>query len=175
MFYKVLVIFISLFIASSASADIRNLDSFYGNFEQTIVSSSENKIEYKGKVFIKSSGKILWKYETPIIKNVYIDNSMAIVDEPELEQAIFTKLEDEINIIKLLKDAKKVDNENYISTIDGVKYSIKIKNDKIEKITYKDNLDNLVTINFSNVVINQEINDEIFKFIVPSNYDVIRK
>ena len=122
MFYKVLVIFISLFIASSASADIRNLDSFYGNFEQTIVSSSENKIEYKGKVFIKSSGKILWKYETPIIKNVYIDNSMAIVDEPELEQAIFTKLEDEINIIKLLKDAKKVDNENYISTIDGVKY-----------------------------------------------------
>lgn len=175
MFYKVLVIFISLFIASSASADIRNLDSFYGNFEQTIVSSSENKIEYKGKVFIKSSGKILWKYETPIIKNVYIDNSMAIVDEPELEQAIFTKLEDEINIIKLLKDAKKVDNENYISTIDGVKYSIKIKNDKIEKITYKDNLDNLVTINFFNVVINQEINDEIFKYIVPSNYDVIRK
>lgn len=175
MFYRLLLIFISLFIASNASSNIKNLDTFYGDFEQNIVSSSENKIEYKGKVFIKSSGKILWKYETPIIKNVYIDNTMAIVDEPELEQAIFTKLEDEINIIKLLKDAKKVDNENYISTIDGVKYSIKIKNDKIEKITYKDNLDNLVTINFSNVVINQEINDEIFKFIVPSNYDVIRK
>lgn len=175
MFYRLLLIFISLFIASSASSNIKNLDTFYGDFEQNIVSSSENKIEYKGKVFIKSSGKILWKYETPIIKNVYIDNTMAIVDEPELEQAIFTKLEDEINIIKLLKDAKKVDNENYISTIDGVKYSIKIKNDKIEKITYKDNLDNLVTINFSNVVINQEIDDEIFKFIVPSNYDVIRK
>ena len=127
MFYRLIF---TLFIFSSfsfSSSDIQNLKSFQSKFTQTITSSSSDIITYQGEVFIKSSGQILWKYKTPVKKNVYIDNSMAIVDEPELEQAIFTKLEDEINIIKLLKDAKKVDNENYISTIDGVKYSIKIK------------------------------------------------
>lgn len=49
----------------------------------------------------------MWKYKTPVVKNVYIENNMAIVDEPELEQAIFTTLENEINILKLLKEAKK--------------------------------------------------------------------
>ena len=43
---------------------------------------------------------------------------------------------------------KKVDNENYVSTVNGIKYSIRAINDKISKITYKDELDNLVAINF---------------------------
>lgn len=154
---------------------MKNLDSFFGNFKQTITSDSKSVIEYSGKVFIKKSGKILWQYETPIKKNVYIDDNVAIVDEPELEQAIFTKLDNEINIIKLLNEAKKVDNENYVSTVNGIKYSIRAINDKISKITYKDELDNLVAINFLNIVQNGEISDEIFKFIIPSNYDVIRK
>ena len=103
MFYKSLI-FLALFsISCIASSDIRNLDSFKASFTQVITSSSKNIIEYKGEVFIKKSGKILWKYETPVVKNVYINNDFAIVDEPELEQAIFTQLDSEINIIKLLK------------------------------------------------------------------------
>ena len=34
---------------------------------------------------------------------MYINNDYAIVDEPELEQAIYTKLDSEINIIKTIK------------------------------------------------------------------------
>ncbi len=175
MFYRVFFIlgfFALLFLKAN---DIKNLDSFFGNFKQTITSDSKSVIEYSGKVFIKKSGKILWQYEAPIKKNVYIDNTMAIVDEPELEQAIFTKLDNEINIIKLLNEAKKIDNENYVSTINGIKYSIKVQDNKISKITYKDELDNLVNINFLNIVQNGDIADEIFKFIIPSHYDVIRK
>lgn len=175
MFYRVFFVFSFLALALLNASDIKNLDSFFGNFKQTITSDSKSVIEYNGKVFIKKSGKILWQYETPIKKNVYIDNNMAIVDEPELEQAIFTKLDNEINIIKLLNEAKKIDNENYVSTINGIKYSIKASADKVSKITYKDELDNQVAINFLNIVQNGEISDEIFKFIIPSNYDVIRK
>ena len=54
--------------------------------------SSSDIITYQGEVFIKNSGQILWKYKTPVVKNVYIDNNMAIVDEPELEQAILQLL-----------------------------------------------------------------------------------
>lgn len=117
----------------------------------------------------------MWKYKTPVVKNVYIENNMAIVDEPELEQAIFTTLENEINILKLLKEAKKIDNNNYVSTIDGTKYQISMSSNKIKKITYKDTLDNSVEIIFSNSVQDEPIDDNIFVFVAPSNYDLIRK
>lgn len=177
MFYKSLI-FLALFcISSIASSDIRNLDSFKASFTQIITSSSNNIIEYKGEVFIKKSGKILWKYETPVVKNVYINNDFAIVDEPELEQAIFTQLESEINIIKLLNTSKKIDKNSYSTNIDDVDYLITVSNndDKIKEIKYKDKLENSVEIKFSNVIQNDEISDEIFKFIVPDYYDIIRK
>ena len=175
MFYKLIF---TLFIFSSfsfSSNDIQNLKSFQSKFTQTITSSSSDIITYQGEVFIKNSGQILWKYKTPVVKNVYIENNMAIVDEPELEQAIFTTLENEINILKLLKEAKKIDNNNYVSTIDGTKYQISMSSNKIKKITYKDTLDNSVEIIFSNSIQDEPIDDNIFVFVAPSNYDLIRK
>lgn len=177
MFYKIIIASTLFCICSFASNDIKNLDSFKANFSQIITSSSDNIIEYKGEVFIKKSGKILWRYKTPVIKNVYINENFAIVDEPELEQAIFTQLESEIDIIKLLNNSKKIDNNSYLTTIDDTNYVIKTsKNDnKIDLINYEDKLENKVKIKFSDVVQNGEISDEIFKFLVPDNYDIIRK
>ncbi|MGD9624827.1 MAG: LolA-like outer membrane lipoprotein chaperone [Arcobacter sp.] len=175
MFYKSLIFLAFFSITCIASSDIRNLDSFKASFTQVITSSSKNVIEYKGEVFIKKSGKILWKYETPVVKNVYINNDFAIVDEPELEQAIFTQLDSEINIIKLLNSSKKSAENSYTTNIDDVDYSIKTSNDKIQEITYKDKLENSVDIKFSNVVQNSDISDEIFKFEVPDSYDIIKK
>ncbi|RBQ28734.1 LolA-like outer membrane lipoprotein chaperone [Aliarcobacter vitoriensis] len=175
MFYKYIFATVVLSIFAFAASDIKNLKTFQAQFTQTITSNSSDVILYKGQVFIKSSGKILWKYKTPVEKNVYIDNNSAIVDEPELEQAIFTKLENEINIIQLLKDAKKIDNNKYSSKIDSVQYLIFTKNNKIEKISYEDNLENSVEINFSNIIQDEDISDSIFIFSIPSNYDLIRK
>ena len=177
MFYRLVIAFVLFCVSSMASTDIRDLDSFKASFVQVITSNSQNKIEYKGDVFIKKSGKILWKYKTPVVKNVYINNDYAVVDEPELEQAIYTKLESEINIIKLLNNSKKVNENSYTTKIEDVDYLIKTSktDDKISYIKYKDKLENDVEIKFSNVVQNGEIQDEIFKFNVPANYDVIRK
>ena len=177
MFYKLMLASRLFCVSAIASNDIRDLDSFKASFFQVITSNSTNKIEYTGEVFIKKSGKILWKYKTPVIKNVYINNDFAIVDEPELEQAIFTQLESEINIIKLLNSSKKVNENSYITNIEDVDYLIKTSpsDNKINYIKYKDKLENDVEIKFSNVVQNGEISDEIFKFVVPEHYDVIRK
>ena len=177
MFYRLVIAFVLFCVSSMASTDIRDLDSFKASFVQVITSNSQNKIEYKGDVFIKKSGKILWKYKTPVVKNVYINNDYAVVDEPELEQAIYTKLDSEINIIKLLNNSKKVNENSYTTKIEDVDYLIKTSktDDKISYIKYKDKLENDVEIKFSNVVQNGEIQDEIFKFNVPANYDVIRK
>ncbi|KAB7885806.1 LolA-like outer membrane lipoprotein chaperone [Poseidonibacter ostreae] len=177
MFYKMIFSFIVFFTAFNASADIKNLKSFTADFTQSIKSINDKTIEYKGEVFIKNSGKILWKYKTPIEKNVYILNDFAIVDEPELEQAIYTQLQSEINIIKLLNTSKKINENSYIANIDDIDYLIESSNDtkQIEIIKYKDKLDNSVEIKFENQVSNEEINDGIFKFTAPEHYDIIRK
>jgi outer membrane lipoprotein carrier protein len=177
MFYKLIIASTLFCISCVASSDIKNLDSFKANFSQIITSSSENVIEYKGEVFIKKSGKILWKYKTPVEKNVYINDSFAVVDEPELEQAIFTQLESEIDIIKLLNGSKKINDNSYKTNIDDTDYVIKTSkiDDKIELINYKDKLENKVEIKFSNVIQNGEISDDIFKFTIPEHYDIIRK
>lgn len=175
MFYRACLFFTMLITLLNASDDIKNLKTFQANFIQTITSSSQNIIKYEGEVFIKNSGKILWKYKSPIIKNVYIDNRAAIVDEPDLEQAIFTQLESEINIIDLINSSKKITNNKYTSEIDGILYTILTQDNKIEKIIYKDTLDNSVEIVFFDSTINQNIDDSLFIFKLPSNYDLIRK
>ncbi|MAC83782.1 MAG: cell envelope biogenesis protein LolA [Arcobacter sp.] len=177
MFYKMIFIFIVFFATINASADIKNLESFTANFTQSIKSINDKVIEYKGEVFIKNNGKILWKYKTPIEKNVYILNDFAIVEEPELEQAIYTQLQSEINIIKLLNTSKRINENSYIANIDDIDYLIESskKSDEIEIIKYKDKLDNNVEIKFDNQVSNKEINDDIFKFTAPEHYDIIRK
>ena len=175
MFYKFLIGLVLFSISLVASSDIRNLETFKASFTQIITSSTQNVIEYEGEVFIKKSGKIFWKYESPVVKNVYINNDSAVVIEPELEQAIFTQLDSEINIIKLLNSSKKSAENSYTTNIDDVDYSIKTSNDKIQEITYKDKLENSVDIKFSNVVQNSDISDEIFKFEVPDSYDIIKK
>ena len=177
MFYKLIISSMLLLSVCFASNDIKNLDTFKASFTQKIVSTSDNIIEYKGNVFIKKSGKILWEYKTPVVKNVYINENFAVVDEPELEQAIYTELESEINIIKLLNSSKKVNENSYITNIEDVDYLIKTSpsDNKINYIKYKDKLENDVEIKFSNVVQNGEISEQIFKFTIPEHYDVIRK
>lgn len=175
MFYKAIFFWAFLALLVVQASTFENIQSFQANFMQTITNNSKSNIEYKGEVFIKSNGNILWKYKEPIIKNVYVNNNFAIVDEPELEQAIFTSLENEINVIKLLKDAKKVSNNRYEAKLYNVNYFIETKDEQISSISYSDELENKIKINFSNIKQNMPINNELFKFVAPDYYDIIRK
>lgn len=177
MFYKIGLFLIGFTLVSNASINIEKLDTFKSDFTQSIKSTTGKTIEYKGAVFIKKDGKILWRYKTPIIKNVYVLNNFAIIDEPELEQAIYTILETEVNIIKLLEGAKEVEKNSFLANYQNVDYLIKTSNEenKIDTISYKDRLENSVTIKFSDSIINDKIEDNIFKFTAPDYYDIIRK
>lgn len=175
MVYKFLVFFILFLSNVFATSELENLKSFEANFLQSVTNEANKTIEYKGKVFIKNSSKVLWKYETPIIKNVYVLDNIVIVDEPELEQAIYTTLENSIDIVKLLKDAKKVQDNKYEAELYDTKYTIILKNDKIESLSYVDQLENKILIKFYESKQNIEISDEIFNFFPPSHYDIIKK
>lgn len=175
MFYRLVFLIMFFFISFSWANILKEIKTFDANFEQKIINPSQKEILYKGHLLIKEPHYILWQYKEPVIKNVYIINSFAIIDEPELEQAIFSRLQNEIDILELIKTAKKIDENRYLAKIYDVDYTLTTKDNKIEKIEYKDALENSVIIIFSNVIQNKEIDDEIFKFLPPEHYDIIRK
>ena len=175
MFYRLVFIIMFFFISSLSANILKNIKTFDADFEQKIINPSKKEIIYNGHLFIKEPSYILWKYKEPVIKNVYVINNFAIIDEPELEQAILSKLQNEIDILELIKTAEKISEDKYLANIYDVDYTLTTKDQKIKKIEYKDALENSVIISFSNIVQNKEIDDELFKFLPPKHYDIIRK
>ncbi len=175
MFYKVVLVLLISVLPSFADFDFTKLKSFKSRFVQTVTNSSNKKVQYRGNVFIKNTGKILWQYKSPIIKNVYIIDGVAIIDEPELEQAIYTKLEKDINIIKLLEKAKEIKSNLYETKIYNTSYLIGINKSKISFLSYEDELQNRVKIEFVDVYQNIKLDDSIFQFLLPKYYDIIER
>jgi len=125
---KVLIIIFTLIVnLFSTNLDIQ---TYQANFIQLVTNPSNTTISYEGKIYIKQPSKMLWQYKTPIIKYVYMDKKKIIIDEPELEQAIFTKLTDEINLINFLNNPSLVDK----------KYKLTFKDKILTKIQYSDEM-----------------------------------
>lgn len=176
MFYRVtLLLLLSTIFLQASIKEFQNLKTLQSKFIQTITSSSNTKIDYKGELFIKNSGKILWSYQEPVRKDVFVNGSEVIINEPDLEQAIITKLDKEIDMLKMLNEAKKIDENIYSSKIDNTEYKIVLKNGKIDKILYKDEIENSVEIKFIDTILDVEISDSKFIFNIPLGYDLIRK
>lgn len=96
---KALIIF-SLFFLKLFAIEI---DSFESSFIQTITNDSNKKIEYFGKLYFKKPIKILWRYEKPIKKDIFITENRVTIIEPELEQITISENFEVKNIINILK------------------------------------------------------------------------
>ena len=59
--------------------------------------------------------------------------------------------------------------------MEDTKYIIIIENNILKSVSYKDELDNKVLILFTNFQRDIFINDGVFSFTIPKNYDVIKK
>ena len=150
-----------------------NIDSFKSSFIQT-VKNNESVIKYYGTLYFKKPLKVLWKYEKPVKKEIYILNDQVTIIEPEIEQVTISHFSNSKNIIDILKNAKKVDENLYIAIYNDQNFKIFLdKRKRLKKIVYKDKLDNLVTIEFIDPKMNIEIDDKIFKYKIDPQFDVI--
>ncbi len=169
------LLFILIILYSNLLAiNINTIKTFKANFIQIVQNPSEKTLEYDGKIFIDGSN-VLWEYQKPVIKQVYIKKDFAIVVEPELEQAIYTQIDQEINLFDLIKKAKVLEKDHYVTMVNQIEYHIFLKNEKINSVKYTDSLENQVQINFFNVKQNITIDQTLFSFKAPDHYDIIRK
>ena len=163
-----------LFLATASFANIKNLSSFEADFKQNIVDDNNKTITYYGHVKASKPQYALWTYVKPIQKKVYILDNQAIIIEPELEQAIIKKIGNNFDFFRLLKNAKKLDKNKYLAHYNNTSFTIKTKNDSIESISYKDEFDNSVLIDFTNQIVNKKIDKKEFTPAIPDDYDIIK-
>jgi len=174
---KQIFLFLTLMGSSLLSAtDIPELQSFTANFKQTIVNEQNSHITYHGKLFAKKEqNKALWVYTSPIDKKIYYSKGKVVIIEPELEQAIFAKLDKVPNILTLLKKAKKIAPNTYVTTFNNTRYTITFKNGVLSKITYTDELHNRIKIVFQKQKNNAAIPESRFVYHIPEDYDILEQ
>jgi len=162
-------LFITGFLFLYASFDIQSIKA---DFVQTITNEQNSTIKYSGKFYARNDNKALWIYQKPIRKKLYFLNGQVVIIEPELEQAIFSKAKKLPKILDILKTAEKKGNKLIAKCCDTF-YTIIIKNHKIMSVSYKDKIGNNVKIIFSNEDTNLIIDDEIFRYNIPKDYDIL--
>jgi len=169
------VLSILLLTLSIIYGQIINFDSYSSDFTQTITNTSNTKIIYKGNLYINNDKNILWRYLDPIRKDVYINQLNIMIVEPELEQVITSKINEELDLFSILNSSKKIDENIYTNSVNGIEYTIILKNKILKNIQYTDEIDNKVNIAFTNTSNEIQLDDSLFIFNIPNHYDIIRK
>jgi len=173
---KRVFLFLTVLSTTAFATGIDNLKSFESDFRQTIVNDQNAHIIYRGKLYAKKDkNQALWVYTSPIEKKIYYSSGKVVIIEPELEQAIFAKLDKVPNILTLLKKAKKIGDERYVTTFNNIRYIITMKKGVLQQITYTDELHNKITILFENQKSNKNIPDKRFAYQIPADYDILEQ
>jgi len=168
------LLFLAL-LATSGQAQITNINYFEANFTQSIVDDQNKTITYIGHVKAAKPQYALWQYTSPVDKKVYILPHKVIVVEPELEQAIIKKIGGNFDFFSLIKHAKEIDKDHYLAHFKDKSYYINMKDNILTSIFYKDEFDNSVTINFTNVNEKRKIERKDFVPHIPEDYDLIQE
>lgn len=169
---KRVIFLLSVLLSINLFASFEEMNSFHSNFRQTVTSDGES-IVYSGELYIKKPHLLFWKYVEPVNKSIYINRDTFIMIEPDLEQVIVKNISNTMQFIKVLESSKKVSEDRYIAQFDGRKYLILLKDNKLYRIIYNDELENSVEITLTEAEVNREIDDAIFIPEIGDDFDRI--
>ena len=167
-------IFLLQLLFSFSFSQMNEINSFEANFIQTITDEHAKELTYKGHIQAQKPQKALWTYINPVEKKVYINAREIVIVEPEIEQVIIKKISNEFDFFSMMKNAKQIDKNLYVTTFKETQFKIIIENSIIQSISYRDEFDNEVKIKFTKQIQNKEIDKELFRPLYPLVYDVIR-
>ncbi|MFA6138703.1 MAG: LolA-like outer membrane lipoprotein chaperone [Sulfurimonas sp.] len=167
----ILILLIS-FTLGFASLD--EINSFEADFTQSVTDENNKVLSYSGLIMAAKPQNVMWDYEKPIKKNVYINTESVTIVEPEIEQVIVKEIESNFNFFNMIKNAKKVKENTFVATYKESIFTITTKNSFIKSISYTDEFENRVVITFDNQKQNESINSNVFVPKIPTDFDIIR-
>lgn len=182
VFLKILMVLVFTSVAyaknpstlSKEEEVLQHLQSFSAHFKQVL--KKEKPLVYYGVLKAKAPNGALWVYEKPLKKEIYMNDKEVVVYEPNLFQATITPLKDKTDFFTILKRLKKQADGSFKTTINKTTYRLVFKDGKPFSLEFKDEMNNLVTITFSQAEINPTIADEIFVFKPKDeNIDIVRQ
>ena len=150
--------------------DIR---TFGADFKQVVTNEENVSISYEGSIYFNDENA-LWSYKEPIRKDVFIEDSIVYIVEYDLEQVIVKSLDNKVDIINIIKGAKKVEDGLLLHRLDDKDIYVKLKSDVPQSVYYDDELENRVVVNFSNQRVNEGVDDSLFIIDIPDEFDIIR-
>ncbi|WP_052062740.1 LolA-like outer membrane lipoprotein chaperone [Helicobacter saguini] len=176
---RIFLIFISFMCLAWAAKDSknteswRNIKSLSADFKQEIKGErGAVSAIYSGKVYA-ADNKVKWEYTKPLPKEVYLQKDVAYVYEPNIKQVTIGTLSENVDFISILRQVTKIAENSYKTQIGEITYYLAIKDSKPYALKYKDNLENDISIIFSNVVLNAKIEPEVFIFNPPDDVEYI--
>jgi len=172
--YSLKYIFLLSLLVTLSFANIDAINSFEADFKQDVTNDKGNVLSYTGHIKAIKPQNALWSYQTPIQKEIYVTAYKVVIVEPEIEQAIVKVIQNDFDFFSMMKNAKEIKKNVYSATFKESKFTIKLKNAKIDSISYIDEFENSVVITFTKQIQNRNIDAKTFKVNIPMEYDIIR-
>jgi len=167
-------ILLSLVISTLAFASLDDITSFQADFTQSVTDEKNKVLKYSGNVVASKPQNAIWRYQEPINKDVYINSNAITIIEPDLEQVIIKHIKSNFDFFNMIKNAKKIEKDKYITYYRNSKFIITTNDSLIQDISYVDEFENKVKITFEKQEQNGKIDPTIFKPFIPNEYDIIR-
>jgi len=166
--------FLTIFTSLQLFASLDDITSFEADFTQSITDDKNKTLIYNGKIIALKPQNAKWSYIKPVKKEVYINDFEVTIVEPEIEQVVVKTLESNFDFFKMISNAKKTAENKYTANYKNTKFNIIKKGSFIESISYLDEFENKVQINFKNQKQNQSVDKAVFEPKFPLEFDIIR-
>lgn len=189
----IVLLFIPSFVASEDFDPINYLNAIQtirAEFIQRQGSSQINQ-QVSGEVFIRKPNQLLWNMESPNQKTVLINENTITYFDADLEQVVISDYleENQVSWVNLFLDGsliessytfneKKLNNRETHIRFDDMRgdyesVTLIFKSGLIQGINLFDKNANSISIEFTEIEINQKLSDNLFNYQFPSSADVI--
>ena len=193
---KLLLIVLLIFPSFVTSQDfdpinyLNTIQTIRGEFIQRERSSQINQ-KVSGEIFIKKPDQLLWSMESPNQKKVLINGKTITYFDADLEQVVISDYlkENQVSWVNLFLNRsltessykfneKKLNNGETHIRFDDMKgdyesVTLIFKSGLIQGINLFDKNANSISIEFTEIEINQKLSDNLFNYQFPSSADVI--
>jgi len=166
--------FAPFFLFTALCASPLDFKTAQAHFTQHVTNEHNKTITYSGNIYMKKPDLMLWEYQTPIQKSIYINRMTVTIYEPELYQATIFKNQEALNLVELFRKSTKVNNTTRKAFVDGNELTLKHNDEQFTKVFFRDKVENQVVINFTDYKKGIELENERFFFMPSSEIDVIR-